>query len=199
MFPRTDHNTLPVDSGWAWAITAAGLISHVTMGSASQTNSLLFLEVLEKYQSSITTGSLMFMCATLLFSFSSVLTATYLMPKLNERRCVILGGCMSSGFTLGASFAPNMGTFIVMIALRGISHGIIFVPAIALIPKYFKRFRSRASMVPWCGGSAASIIAPFIIRAVRKEYGVSGAYFLLSAFELHYIVAGLLLRPASAY
>ncbi|BFZ16122.1 hypothetical protein BsWGS_19161 [Bradybaena similaris] len=199
MVPRNDLNTLPVDRGWAFAITAASLISHATMGSASQTNSVLFLEVLGMYNSTITTGSFMFMCSTLLYSISSLTTANFIMPKIKERQCLILGGILCSALSLGASFAPNMGTFVALVSLKGIGHGLIFVPAIALIPHYFKRLRSRASTVPWCGGSAATIIAPFIIRAVRKEYGVSGAYFLLSAFELHYVFAGLLLRQPSSY
>jgi hypothetical protein len=75
----------------------------------------------------------------------------------------------------------------------------VFVPAMTLIRYYFSKYQSRASIIPWCGGGVASIIAPFVIRAVRKEYGVSGTYFIMAAMELHICLAGLLLRPISAY
>ncbi|CAG5122276.1 unnamed protein product, partial [Candidula unifasciata] len=128
-----------------------------------------------------------------------VLVTHYVMPKLTERGCLIVGGIAVSLLTMGAAFAPNIGVFIVILSVKGIVNGLNYVPAMALIPRYFKRYRSRASVIPFCGGSAANIIAPFVIRAVREEYGIRGCYILLSAVELHYCVAGLLLRPVSAY
>lgn len=86
-----------------------------------------------------------------------------------------------------------------MFSISGVGHGLIFVPSMSLIRYYFDKRRSRASMIPWCGGSMSSIIGPFIIRALRKEFGINGAYFILSAVELNYIVAALLLRPVSTY
>lgn len=81
----------------------------------------------------------------------------------------------------------------------GIASGLIYVPGMALIPHYFKRYRSRASAVPFCGGAAANIVSPFFIKAAREQYGVRGVFMIQSAIELNYCVVGLLLRPVSAY
>lgn len=88
---------------------------------------------------------------------------------------------------------------LISVSLLGIVNGFNFVPAISLIPRYFQRYRSRASVLPFCGVSVANIVGPFIVRVVREEYGIGGVYIILSAVELHYCLAGLLLRPVSAY
>ncbi|BFZ16124.1 hypothetical protein BsWGS_19162 [Bradybaena similaris] len=121
------------------------------------------------------------------------------MPRLKERGCLIVGGITVSLLTLGASFAPNIEVFIAIFTVKGLAFGLTYVPGIALIPQYFKRYRSRASVVPFCGGAAANIVGPFIIRAARDQYGVRGVFMILSAIELNYCVIGLLLRPVSEY
>ncbi|BFZ16126.1 hypothetical protein BsWGS_19165 [Bradybaena similaris] len=199
MVVRNDFNTLPVDRGWAWMIAVAGFITHVLLGGAVQTNALLFLEILEMFNASITAGSLVFMFMAIAFSLSTLVVTHFIMEKLTERGCLILGGIICSALTLASSFAPNIGVFIGLLSIKGFFFSLLFVPSISLLAHYFKRYRSRAGVLPFCGNSAAVVIGPFIIRAVRKEYGVMGAYMLLSACELHFCVAGLLLRPVSSY
>jgi predicted MFS family arabinose efflux permease len=193
------NNTLPQDRGWAWAVAAAGFICHVVMHTSNLTNSLLFVDIREKYETSITTGSFIFMVHTIAFSLSSVLISTFILPKLEERRCLFIGGLICFTVSICVSFAPSIGAFIAIIAFKGIGHGFIVLPSIALIRIYFNKMKSRASMIPWCGACAASMVSPFAIRAAKREFGVSGAYFLLAAFELHLCIASLLLRPVSSY
>lgn len=81
----------------------------------------------------------------------------------------------------------------------GFSAGAIFVPSISLIRHYFYKRRSIAQIIANIGQSVAVIVAPPMVRVVRKEYGISGTFMILAGIELHITVAGLLLRPVSAY
>ncbi|CAG5122274.1 unnamed protein product [Candidula unifasciata] len=174
MVAGNDLNTLPVDRGWAWAVAGGGFIAYILVGSSVQVRTLLFLEILQLFNTSFTTGSLVFMFTAIASSFSSVLVTNYVMPKLTERGCLIVGGIAASALSMGAAFAPNIGVFIAISSAKGIVSGLNVVPAMALIPRYFKRYRSRASVIPFCGGSAVNIIGPFVIKAVREEYWNQG-------------------------
>ncbi|CAL1541283.1 unnamed protein product [Lymnaea stagnalis] len=192
-------HTLPVDKGWAWVICFAGFLVHIIFGSSGQTNTVMLGELIEKYDTTITTISLMFTFGISTFSLFSVISATFILPKIGEKKCVIIGGILASISSIGQGLSPHVAGIIAMEAVRGTAHGIIFVPAMCLTRQYFKRLRSTASVIVFCGGCVAAIVAPFIIRQVRKEYGITGTYLLLSAMELHFVVAGLLLRPVTAY
>ncbi|KAK3732192.1 hypothetical protein RRG08_026574 [Elysia crispata] len=54
------RNLLPVDRGWAWVISFAGFLISFHLGLSSQTMAILFLEVIELFETKITTASLIF-------------------------------------------------------------------------------------------------------------------------------------------
>ncbi|XP_055901076.1 uncharacterized protein LOC106051431 [Biomphalaria glabrata] len=190
---------LPVDKGWAWVICFAGFLVHTLLGSSGQVNTMMLSSLIEKFDTTITTISLMFTVGIMCFSFFSTVSANVFLPKFGERKCVIFGGILTSLSSIGQGLSTHVAGIIVLEGLRGTGHGILFVPAMCLIRQYFKRLRSTASVIVFCGGCVAAIVAPFIIAAVSKEYGVTGTYLLLGAVELHYCVSGLLLRPVTSY
>uniref|UniRef100_A0A0B6ZNR6 Major facilitator superfamily (MFS) profile domain-containing protein n=1 Tax=Arion vulgaris TaxID=1028688 RepID=A0A0B6ZNR6_9EUPU len=190
---------LPIDRGWAWVICLGGFITHTILGCGGQINSVLFVELVERFGTTITTASLIFMCHILAFSISTVAFPTLVLPKLGERWILVLGGCLLFTASIGCAFSPSIGVFITFSVLKGTASGCVFVPCCCLIRVYFKQRLSTASVLAYCGGSVAAIVAPFVIRAVRTEYGISGAYFIQAAVELNVCVAGMLMRPASSY
>ncbi|XP_059178889.1 monocarboxylate transporter 7-like [Physella acuta] len=193
------ERTLPIDRGWAWVICFAGFIIHFMFGSAGQTHAILLGELIEKFSTTITTISFIFTGGILTFSIVSVVSASFLLPRIGERWCLILGGLSCTLVSIGQGHTTHVGVMIALECCRGLCHGIIFVPSICLIRKYFDKRRSTASVIVFCGGCFASIVGPFIIRAIKKEYGIAGTYTLLGALELHFVLAGLLLRPVTFY
>ncbi|KAH9505063.1 hypothetical protein Btru_061597 [Bulinus truncatus] len=190
---------IPVDRGWAWVICFAGFLVHILLGSSGQVNTMMLVELIEKFDTTVTTISLMFTVGIIFFSIFSVVSANFFLPRLGEKLCVIIGGILSATSSVGQGLSPHVLGVIVLEGLRGTGHGILFVPAMCLIRQYFNKLRSTASVIVFCGGCFAAIVAPFIIRAVRKEFGITGTYLLLGAVELNFCVAGLLLRPTTAY
>lgn len=53
------------------------------------------------------------------FFMAAVVVTHYVMPKLTERGCLIVGGITVCMLTLGASFAPNIEVFIAIFAVKG--------------------------------------------------------------------------------
>ncbi|KAH9505062.1 hypothetical protein Btru_061595 [Bulinus truncatus] len=193
------RDPIQVDQGWAWVICSAGFVVHALFNCSGQTNTILLGELIDRHDTTITTISLMFTAGILANSLFSVLTATFMLPKMSARVCIILGGFMSSLASIGQGFSGHVVGVILCEALRGSSQGILLVALLSLVPQYFSKHKSTASVTILSGGCVAGIIAPFVIRVLRLEFGLSGTYLLLSALELNICVAGLLFRPVDSF
>ncbi|KAK3691945.1 hypothetical protein RRG08_000667, partial [Elysia crispata] len=86
-----------------------------------------------------------------------------------------------------------------LLQLVGLCTGAAFVPSISLIRHYFHRRRSIAQILARAGDSVSSIVMPPLIRLMRNEFGVRGAFLIVAAIELHMVLGGLLLRPVESY
>uniref|UniRef100_A0A2C9L8Q6 Major facilitator superfamily (MFS) profile domain-containing protein n=1 Tax=Biomphalaria glabrata TaxID=6526 RepID=A0A2C9L8Q6_BIOGL len=179
---------LPVDKGWAWVICFESVLTEKTKahdadckheGDGGDGRVKLLYQTGQHHCVDLT-GT----------AQQTTVSANVFLPKFGERKCVIFGGILTSLSSIGQGLSTHVAGIIVLEGLRGTGHGILFVPAMCLIRQYFKRLRSTASVIVFCGGCVAAIVAPFIIAAVSKEYGVTGTYLLLGAVELHYCVSG---------
>ncbi|CAL1547350.1 unnamed protein product [Lymnaea stagnalis] len=193
------RNVLPVDRGWAWAVCFAGFISYVLFGFSNQLMVVLFTELVEKFESTITTTSLVFMLSTLTFSFVSVVATTFVTPRLGERKMVLCGGVLMASSTIGYALSPSIAVFLVFSVFKGVSTGLMFVATISLIRHYFHKYQSLSQIFCSSGTSVGFIVAPPIIRAVRNEFGIRGTLLLEAGLELNFLAVALLLRPIAMY
>ncbi|CAG5131495.1 unnamed protein product, partial [Candidula unifasciata] len=193
------RNVVPVDRGWAWVICFAGFLVYFVFGVSNQTLVVLFVEIINMYDTSVTMGSLVFMFSVFSVGFMSIVSTNFLAPRFGERAVVSVAGFFNMCGSLGLSFSPSIGYFILMSVLKGLATGAVFVPSISLIRLYFQNRRSIAQIIANVGQSAAVIIVPPAIRIIRKQYGISGTFIVLAGIEFHMTFAGLLLRPISAY
>ncbi|BFZ09848.1 hypothetical protein BsWGS_12887 [Bradybaena similaris] len=192
-------NVVPVDRGWAWVICFAGFLVYFVFGISNQTMVVLFVELINMYNTTITMGSLVFMFSVFSVGTMSIISTNFLAPRYGERAVVSVAGFFNMCGSLGLSFSPTIGAFIVWAVLKGLATGAVFVPSISLIRLYFNQRRSIAQIMANVGQSFAVIIVPPVIRIIRKHYGISGTFIVVAGIELHMTVAGLLLRPISSY
>ncbi len=68
-----------------------------------------------------------------------------------------------------------------------------------MVGRYFSRHRALAAGLAMSGGSVGQLVIPQIIDSLLSEYGFSGTMLIYSAFALHAVLAGALLRPQSFY
>ena len=192
-------NELPVDRGWAWVICFATFLAYVFMTLPTQVMQVMFLEVIDLHNVSITAGSLMFTCGVVSLSISTVVAVNFVMPRIGVRIVVISGGIGQTIASIGFFWAPNFYVLLAFACLKGGSLGCVLVPAISIIRHYFHARLSLANNICSSGICIAVMIFPPIIRYVRNEYGIRNTFLIFAAVELHMVVAGMLLRPASRY
>ncbi|KAK3785784.1 hypothetical protein RRG08_031019 [Elysia crispata] len=193
------RNELPVDRGWAWAICLGGFIFSFNFGLTRHTLAVMFLEVIDMYDTTLTTGSLIFLFIVLGAGTLSSLSSNFIVPRVGEKAVTCSAGLVSAISSVGFSFAPNIEVFLVCAAVKGLCTGAAFVPSISLIRHYFHRRRSIAQILARAGDSVSSIVMPPLIRLMRNEFGVRGAFLIVAAIELHMVLGGLLLRPVESY
>ncbi|RUS83286.1 hypothetical protein EGW08_008966 [Elysia chlorotica] len=193
------RNELPVDRDWAWVICFAGFVMSFYFGLANQAMAILFLEVIELFDTTLTTASLIFLFFVLGAGLMSAISTNIFVPRIGEKRVICITGFIFSGASIGFYLSPNIETFLCCSCVKGLCMGAMFVPSISLLRHYFHRRRSIAQILARAGASAAGIVMPPLVRAIRHEYGIRSTFLIVAALELHIVMAGLLLRPVEAY
>ncbi|GFN76757.1 monocarboxylate transporter [Plakobranchus ocellatus] len=193
------ENELPVDRGWAWVICFAGFLVSFTFGTAQLTLAVLFLEVMDMFNTTLTTASLIFLFRILGMGCMTSFSTNIIVPKIGEKGVVCISGLVSAISFVGFYFSTNIEIFLVCSALQGLCNGAAFVPSVSLLRHYFHRRRSIANIIARGGASMSAILAPPLVRVVRWEFGVKGSFLICAAVQLHIVLAGLLLRSDKSY
>lgn len=68
-----------------------------------------------------------------------------------------------------------------------------------VLSMYFKKRRAISAGLAIAGGSAGSVVMPWVFEAVVNEYGYTGAMMIMAGLLLNAIPAALLLRPISTF
>ncbi|KAK3785787.1 hypothetical protein RRG08_031022, partial [Elysia crispata] len=112
------RNELPVDRGWAWAICLGGFIFSFTFGVPRHAVAVMFLEVIDMYDTTLTTGSLIFLLFELGVATLSSLSSNFIVPRVGEKAVTCSAGLVSAISSVGFSFAPNIEVFLVFAAVK---------------------------------------------------------------------------------
>ncbi|GFO42992.1 monocarboxylate transporter [Plakobranchus ocellatus] len=190
---------LPVDKGWSWIICFASFSCLVLQGLAIQATAVLFLDLVDQFNTTVTTASFSLTGFTLCVATFSVMSPTVLVPWLQERVLAVLTGICLALSSVGICLSPNVAFFIFFYSVQGACYGILCVTTSSLTSKYFRRRRALATTIVMTGLSLALVAAPTFIRALREEFGVRGAYLILAGVQLHVVPAACTLRPVSFY
>ena len=86
-----------------------------------------------------------------------------------------------------------------IMSVSGTGYGFMFGPSFNIITIYFKKRRSLANGLTLAGASIGQLVLPQLLTYLLFEYGLRGTLYIYSAFCLHFVLAGLLMRPASYY
>jgi len=80
--------------------------------------------------------------------------------------------------------------------LLGICSGFLYVPSVALVPLYFKRYRGLALGIATAGGPFGGVIYPIIFRRLLDTVGFGWATRVIGFVTLAIlIVAGMMMQP----
>ncbi|XP_035828602.1 monocarboxylate transporter 14 [Aplysia californica] len=182
---RISEDPVPYDKGWAWMITLGAFIVLLLVPGYHVVMSVMLLDIVDHYQTSVTMVTVMQSLASLTFCFSCQLSMNLLLPQTSFRVTTVTGAVVNAGCTLLMTFAPSMEVFTLLNVLKALGQGGMVAPALTLVGLYFRRRRALASSISLLGVSFASILVPQLTGYIKEQYGFSGCYLLLSAYELH--------------
>ncbi|RUS82759.1 hypothetical protein EGW08_009497 [Elysia chlorotica] len=193
------NSKIPVDRGWAWFVLLGATINVMALMMFLRAASLLFILFLDIYQASATMTTLVFALSSVTFSTSNIIASTVLTRHFEVRNLCLTGAFINFFTIVGIAFAPNIIVVNVLFAVLGCAHGLIVVPQLTLVGRYFKKHLSLATATTTIGISISTISSTPVTQMLLDMYGVRGTVLLLAAITLHCIPASMLLRPISFY
>ncbi|KAK3701445.1 hypothetical protein RRG08_015865 [Elysia crispata] len=196
----TERNgKIPVDRGWAWFVLLGATVNVMALMIFLRAASLLFIFFLEMYQASATMTTLVFALSSVTFSTSNIIASTVLLRHFEVRSLCITGAVVNFFTIVCIAFAPNIIVVNILFAVLGSAHGLIVVPQLTLVGRYFKKRLSLATATTTVGISVATIGSTPLTQMLLDMYGVRGTVLILAAVTLHCVPASMLLRPISFY
>ncbi|XP_069104322.1 monocarboxylate transporter 5-like [Argopecten irradians] len=196
----TSDYELPVDRGWAWVVLAATTLITTLYAGVFKSFGLFYVEILEVYDSTVSTTSLI---SSLQFAFFCILTVpvmTSLLRHCSIRTCQMAGILVTvAGFGLG-SLVHNFELLILTQSiLSGLGMALVYPTAIVLIGRYFHGRLGFANGVLMSGYALGGIALPPLIRYILDEYRLEGALLLTAGVLLNCLPPACLLRPIEFY
>uniref|UniRef100_A0A5K4ERN7 Putative monocarboxylate transporter n=1 Tax=Schistosoma mansoni TaxID=6183 RepID=A0A5K4ERN7_SCHMA len=111
----------------------------------------------------------------------------------SEQKVVMAGGILAFlGLLISALSDHFAFVFIGYGVIFGFGLTLTFTPSLIICTYYFHERRATALSLSLAGCGFATMILPYFFYYLISQYGLSGALIILSAFSLHYCVAGAL-------
>ncbi|XP_059169521.1 monocarboxylate transporter 12-like [Physella acuta] len=191
--------TRPIDRGWAWMVVLGSFVIFLIHASFFSVTSVLFLDFIEQFDTSTTVITTILSLTQIAYCSSTLVIVNLLMPRLSIRTITTTCCIVYSLSTLAIAVLPKLPVFFVVCIVKYLAQGGALVPSVYLVGHYFDRRRALATSLSLIGISLSNISVAPVVRYLREEYGFRGCFILIAAFEMHSIIAALLLRPLSYY
>nr|CAH8858082.1 unnamed protein product [Trichobilharzia regenti] len=180
------------DGGWAWVVVFGAFISHFMTCGFEKGYSVLYVEIIRVYNTSAALSAALggFASAVrlLLAPLSVSLSNIY-----SEQKVAMAGGLLTFIGLLTAALSPHFTIFFIAYgAVFGFGLTLSYTPSLVVCTHYFHKRRATALSLSLAGCGVATIILPYLFYFLISYYGLRGAMIILSAFSLHYCVAGAL-------
>ncbi|KAI1337298.1 MFS general substrate transporter [Xylariaceae sp. FL0016] len=114
------------------------------------------------------------------------------------RSLLAAGTALSVAGLLATSFCASSytGAFLAFGVVTGLGCGLVYVPALAILPAYFESRLALATSVATAGSSVGGILYPLVVRAMIRAVGFGAACQILAAYNgVTLLVATLMIRP----
>ncbi|CAI2731092.1 unnamed protein product [Schistosoma spindalis] len=183
----------PTDNGaWRWVVVFGAFISHFITCGFEKGYSIIYVEIIRVYGTSAamaaSLGGFASAVRLLLAPLSVSLSNIY-----SEQKVVMAGGILTFlGLLISALSDHFAFVFIGYGVIFGFGLTLTFTPSLIICTYYFHERRATALSLSLAGCGFATMILPYFFYYLISQYGLSGALIMLSAFSLHYCVAGAL-------
>ncbi|KAJ8962400.1 hypothetical protein NQ318_018384 [Aromia moschata] len=113
------------------------------------------------------------------------------------RKTTFLGGVIaSSGMFLSSFFVDNIVALCITYGIMyGLGGALAYTPSLAVLGHYFKRYLGKVNGFVTAGSSAFTIVMPYIIGGLLKNFGIVMTLRLLSLISAMIMVCAFLFKP----
>ncbi|XP_060083293.1 monocarboxylate transporter 5-like [Ylistrum balloti] len=194
------HGAAPIDSGWAWVVMAAVMLSTFLDMGLYKSFGIFFVEYIEKFGSSATITSVISGIYLGGYSIVALVMMTYGLGRISSRQSVMFGGVFLSIGYLLSSFATTIQVvFVAQGVFAAIGSACTHGPSIVILSKYFDKRRGLSNSLAISCASLGGLVLPILFHALVKWYNLKGALLITSGIILNCTVAGALMRPIDQY
>ncbi|XP_007443254.1 monocarboxylate transporter 11 isoform X2 [Python bivittatus] len=185
----------PPDGGWGWLVVLAGFLANSLTFGVLRSLGVLFEDLVEAFEATTAQVSWVTAIALATEQFASPL-GTAASTRYGARPVVMLGSLFSSLGIFGASFSTTLlQLYLTLGFLTGLGWALAFAPTMGTLSRYFSSRRSLAMGLALTGNGLASFALSPLLRLLADSLAWRGALLVTSAFSLHLLLCGALLRP----
>ena len=169
---------------YGWLIVIAVFLLAGTAAGLIYAFSVFFEDISQTFGASRSQVSLIFSGAEFVWFLSGFLGG-FLADRLGPARVVLLGAMLMAGGLYSASQSQSLTSIVLAYAIGvGIGGGFIYIPAISLVPRWFKRKRGLATGVALCGVGLGTFAFPVLGEAFLGPFGWEKTHVLFAMIAL---------------
>ncbi|XP_015905078.2 uncharacterized protein [Parasteatoda tepidariorum] len=182
-----------VDSIYSWVVALSCGIIYMMISWPMKLGSLLFVEMIDRYDTNRKDASLPFALAYLMRSLSSPFGG-YFGEKFGLQQ-VTMFGCILCSIGVGLCFFSeeiiSIDIFLGLIYGFGLGWSSCLVPEI--MNQHFVKHRTKGFSVVLGVSGAIHFITPLLLEKIISDCGVSGSFLIMSAIILNSVPAAMLI------
>ncbi|XP_067669858.1 monocarboxylate transporter 5-like [Haliotis asinina] len=187
------------DEGWSWVVLAACFFMNVLNAGYIKCFGILFVEVEKKFNASASVASLLMGVNAAAYSVAALFVLNVVLEKITIRTTTILGVFILAIGVLTNSFASNVYVLIFSQGgLAGIGAAMLYGPGLVMVGKYFTKRRALATAICSCGVSTGGMLLPPLVQFLIQEYGLRGAFLIITGMMLQILTFVSLYRPLTS-
>ncbi|XP_046560596.1 monocarboxylate transporter 12-like [Haliotis rubra] len=157
---------------------------------------ILFVEVEKTFNATASVASLLMGVNAAAYSVTALFVLNVVLEKITIRTTTILGVFILATGVLTNSFASNVYVLIFSQGgLAGIGAAMLYGPGLVMVGKYFTRRRALATAICSCGVSTGGMLLPPLVQYLIQEYGLRGAFLVMTGMMLQILTFVSLYRP----
>ncbi|XP_077989402.1 monocarboxylate transporter 13-like [Glandiceps talaboti] len=183
------------DGGWGWLIVVASFFVTFLMRGSEAAMTVVYVKFLDYFEagSAVTSGIISVFTAA---NFSAGLIGAFLSKKYGFRKVAICGGALSFLSFLASSFANGVIYLYISLGIfAGSSFGLVLMPTMVSLGRYFKKRYVIASSLSLSGQGVGAFVMPPLCQFLLDHYGWRGTLMVFASISANMCVCAALLRP----
>ncbi|XP_077989308.1 monocarboxylate transporter 13-like [Glandiceps talaboti] len=185
----------PPDGGWGWVVMTSAFVVTLIMRGSEAAMAVVYVKFLDVFGAggAVTSGIVSVFTAA---NFGGGALAAILTKKFGFRKVAMFGGMLSFLAFFASSFATGIVYLYISLGIvAGSSFGLVFMPTMVSLGRYFKNRYVLASSISLGGLGAGAFIMPPLCQFLLDHYGWRGTLMIFASISANMSVSAALLRP----